>query len=147
MLVALEAIESLDIDVVRKQKKRAKLLRKANRHRLRVYTLNNMPIIIEQRDDREFRKMFRMDRENFEVFFSMLANYLADSDEKMAVRSSGSFVSKRSKVLCCLRFLAGASYLDLATIFGVSHVTLFSTDPHKGMIWPVIDAINIASVV
>ena len=57
--------------------------------------------------------MVRMYRAAFQRLFDMLSPYIMDTNEEMARRSSGSPISKRAKVLCTLRFLAGASYLDL----------------------------------
>lgn len=117
--------------------------RKANINRTRAYTQTTLiPLTIFERTDPEFKRMFRMSRLSFERLYDMVHQYIPDTDVTMARRSSGSTISKRSKLLCCLRFLAGASYLDLIAFFNCSQAAIFSTDIDKGCIWPVIDAIN-----
>ena len=83
-----------------------------------------------------------MSRCSFERLYEMVHPYIPDVDVTMARRSSGALISKRSKLLCCLRFLAGASYLDLLTIFNCSQAALYSTNSRKCMVWPIIEAIN-----
>ena len=131
--------------------KQAKKLRKTiwrqrerlrNRQLSRSYTVTHLPKNIDERSNEEFKRMLRMDRENFHKLFKLLEPYLFNTNIRMAILSSGSYISKQAKVMCCLRFLAGASYLYLLAIFGVSKSSLYSTDHRKGMIWPVIDAIN-----
>jgi hypothetical protein len=72
----------------------------------------------------------------------MLEPFLLVSNEDMAIRSSGSCITPRNKLYLTLRFLAGASYLDLMFSYQVSKSALFTTDLKKGTIWPVILAIN-----
>src|SRR3546814_16633847 len=86
--------------------------------------------------------MFRMDRAAFNGLLlqvyttAMSKNVVADacvfaqienrikSTQEMAVRSSGSSVSPIAKLALTLRWLAGASYLDLGVLFGVHQGTV-----------------------
>jgi hypothetical protein len=43
-----------------------------------------------------------------------------------------------------LRWLAGGSYLDICIAYGVSQSSFFFTSYESGIVWPVIDAINVA---
>jgi hypothetical protein len=97
---------------------------------------------VEQLSDVEFRKMFRMTREGFSSLLEILGPFMYEGDEEMARRSSGSSISKRTKLFCTLRWLAGGSYLDITFAFGVSKTAFFSSDPISGILWPTIAAIN-----
>jgi len=124
VFVAIDAVQRRSRE--KKSRKVKRKQRARNRHLVRPYNpLSFSPLLIEQRSDYEFKKMFRMDRANFEVLFSQLEPYLPDVNQEMARRSSGSFISKRSKVMCCIRFLAGASYHDLMVTYGVSKSVLW----------------------
>lgn len=117
--------------------------RKTNRHRNRGYAVEE----VEQLNDAEFRKMFRMTREGFSSLLGILDAFLYEGDKEMARRSSGSCISKRTKLFCTLRWLAGGSYLDITFAFGVSKTAFFSSDPVSGILWPTIAAINDAFVI
>lgn len=95
---------------------------------------------MEQLSDVEFKKMFRMTREGFSSLLEILGPFMYEADEEMARRSSGSSISKRMKLFCTLRWLAGGSYLDITFAF-------FSSDPISGILWPTIAAINDAIVI
>lgn len=43
-----------------------------------------------------------------------------------------------------MRWLAGGSYLDICIAYGVSQASFFFTSYESGIVWPVIDAINVA---
>lgn len=76
-------------------------------------------------NDLEFQKMFRMKRDSFEKLYNTLELQLYASNEAMAKRSSGSTVSKKTKLYCSLRWLAGGSYLYIYLAFGVSRSSFF----------------------
>ncbi len=88
--------------------------------------------------------MFRMKRDSFEKLYNTLEPLLYAPNEAMAQRSSGSTVSKKTKLYCTLRWLAGGSNLDICLAYGVSWSSFFSTSYKSGIVWPVIDAVNIA---
>lgn len=104
--------------------------------------------------DRNFNRMFRMDRAAFYglvakvswytvlfddkviiVLWVQLQSHLK-TDEEMAKRSSGSPVYVELRVAACLRWLAGASYLDVGELFAIDSFTLL----HQ--ITPVLEALN-----
>ena len=90
--------------------------------------------------------MFRMNREGFEKLLGLISPILHDTDETMAKLSSGSTISKRTKLYATLRWLAGGSYLDICFAWGISSPSFFATDPAKGVVWPVIEAIDVTFV-
>jgi hypothetical protein len=88
--------------------------------------------------------MFRMRKNSFEKLYRTLEPLLYTPNAAMVRRSSGSIISKKNKLYCTLRWLAGGSYLDICIAYGVSRSSFFSTSYKSGIVWPVIDAINIA---
>jgi hypothetical protein len=119
----------------RVNKKKARKIR--NRRRFRHFA----PIIISNLSDEEFKKTFRINRENFEILLGLVNPFMHTANAEMARRSSGSSISNRAKLYVTLRYLAGASFHDLTSMYQVSKTAIFSTDPEKGIIWPTIDAI------
>lgn len=85
-----------------------------------------------------------MSRLSFDRLFARLEQFIETCDENMATRSSGSVISKKVKLKCTLRWLAGGSYLDICTFYGVDDSTFYIHDSHKSILWPVINAINVA---
>ena len=114
--------------------------RSCNRRRNREFILEE----IKQLSDQDFRKMFRMKRSSFDKLYSAIQPLLYTPNNSMACRSSGSCISKLTKLYCTLRWLAGGSYLDICVAYGVSQSSFFSTSLEVGIVWPVIDAINVA---
>ena len=114
--------------------------RRSNRKHNRGFILHEIDHLTEL----EFRKMFRMRRNSFEKLYRTLEPLLYTPNAAMARRSSGSIISKKNKLYCTLRWLAGGSYLDIYIAYGVSRSSFFSTSYKSGIVWPVIDAINIA---
>jgi hypothetical protein len=88
--------------------------------------------------------MFRMRRDSFEKLYRTLEPLLYTPNAAMARQSSGSIVWKKTKLYCTLRWLAGGAYRDICIAYGVSRSSFFSTSHKSGIVWPVIDAINIA---
>lgn len=111
---------------------------RGNRHRDRGYALQE----VDHLSDNEFSSMFRMSREAFHRLLSLVAPFMHDTNETMAILSSGGPVSKATKLYCTLRYLAGGSYLDITFAWGVAKSTFFATDPEKGIIWPTMEAID-----
>jgi len=114
-----------------------------NRHRNRGFALGE----VQHLSDSTFESMFRLTRAGFEDLLGIISPFMHDTIEHMAVRSSGSVVSKRTKLHVTLRWCAGGSYLDLCFAWGISKTTFFSDLPEKGVVWPVIDAIDAAFVI
>jgi hypothetical protein len=110
-------------------------MRRSNRKCNRSFLLNEIDHLTEL----GFRKMFRMRSDSFEKLYRTLEPLLYTPNAAMARRSSGSIVLKNSKLYCTLRWLAGGSYLNICIAYGVSQSSFRS-----GIVWPVIDAINIA---
>ena len=94
--------------------------------------------------DQDFRKMFRMKRSSFYELYSAIEPLLYAPNNLMACQSSGSCISKLTKLYCTLRWLSGGSYLDICVAYGVSQSSFFSTSFDIGIAWPMIDAINVA---
>ena len=65
---------------------------------------------------------------------------MPEKDEKKAVASSGSVITNKTRLAITLRWLAGASYLDLMWGFRVSRSTIYHSE--YGILYPTIDAIN-----
>jgi hypothetical protein len=106
----------------------------------------NRSFILDEIDhltELELRKLF-MRRDNFKKLYRNLEPLLYTPNIAMARQSSGSIVSKKTKLYCTLRWLAGGSYLDICVVYGVSQSSFFSTSYKSGIVWPVIDAINIS---
>ncbi len=114
--------------------------RRSNRKRNRSFILNEIDHLTEL----EFRKMIRMRRDSFEKLYGALEPLLYTPNAAMARRSSGSIILKKTKLYCTLRWLAGGSYLDICIAYGVFRSSFFYTSYKSGIVWPVIDAINIA---
>ena len=116
------------------------LKRRGNRRRDRGYA----QVEVDELSDSNFITMFRMNRENFERLLRLISPILHESDEAMAMLSSGSTITKRTKLYATLRWLAGGSYLDICFAWGISYTSFFTTDPAKGVVWPVVEAIDVA---
>ena len=91
--------------------------------------------------------MFKVSRAGFEELLEIISPFMHDTNKVMAMRSSGSVVSKRTKLYATLRWCAGGSYLDICFAWGISKTALFSDVFEKGVVWPVIDAIDEAFVI
>jgi hypothetical protein len=110
----------------------------ANRHRNRGYALNEVSLL----SNCDFAKMFRMSRNGFENLLTEISPFMHDTDELKAIASSGSLISKRTKLYVTLRFLAGGSFLDLVFAWGISKSAFFSSEPEYGVVWPTLEAID-----
>eukprot|EP01039_Chlorochromonas_danica_P011245 gene11245-12544_t len=109
-----------------------------NRHRDRGYALTE----VTQLSDNMFSTMFRMDREAFNNLLGLVSPFLPDTDEHMAIVSSGSYITKATKLYATLRYLAGGSYIDICFAWGISKASFFSTDPYRGVLWPTMEALD-----
>jgi hypothetical protein len=114
--------------------------RHKNRHRDRGYALREVDFL----SDAEFQSMFRMNLVGFTALLALVSNFLVDGNRVMAEISSGSMITKETKLYTTLRFLAGGAYQDICFAWGIAKSTFFSTDPDRGVLWPTIDAIDIS---
>ena len=73
--------------------------------------------------DGSFRRMYRMDFPSFLALVDKLRPHLTRDTQKAA--RVGEEVTCESQVAICLRFLAGASYLDVQCVHGVSRATIY----------------------
>jgi hypothetical protein len=112
--------------------------KQSNRHRDRGYALREVNNLSEA----DFSAMFRMNRASFATLLELISPFLPDGNERMARISSGSAVTKETKLYTTLRFLAGGSFHDICFAWGVAKSTFFSTDEDKGILWPTIEAID-----
>jgi hypothetical protein len=83
--------------------KRTHFRTRGNRQRNRGYALEE----VNHLSDKEFTAMFRMSRSSFGSLLSMIDPFMHDPDDRMATLSSGSVVSKATKLYATLRYLAG----------------------------------------
>ena len=92
-LSVLEALETAES---------AKHERSRNRCRDRGYALGE----VDELSDSNFSTMFRMNREGFEDLLSLIGPFMHETNETMAKMSSGSIISKRTRLHATLRWLA-----------------------------------------
>mmetsp|Transcript_14721 Transcript_14721/g.19568 ORF Transcript_14721/g.19568 Transcript_14721/m.19568 type:complete len:434 (-) Transcript_14721:134-1435(-) len=85
---------------------------------------------------RVFKKMYRLDLENFNRLLGYIRDEITTENVEMARRSSGSEVCAEVRLAMTLRYLAGGSMWDIRLIFDVSH------DEFYRSVWRVVDAIN-----
>jgi hypothetical protein len=91
---------------------------------------------IDNRSDYWFKRSYRVSRQSFNQILSRVAPSIEAKNKEMAIRSSGSFVSPKVLLAATLRFLAGASCIDLVDIY-----KLPETSPHT-YIWRTIDGLH-----
>ena len=84
-----------------------------------------------------------MSRHAFDILLSTIEEKMMHSDSPISViracSSSGSPISKKAKLGATLRWLAGGSYLDICTEFGLAKGTFFD---ENGVLWDTIRAID-----
>ena len=112
-----------------------KIPKKANRHRNRGFMVNEM----EEISARDFKAMFRMGRNGFNHLLARIEPRMNHSDSDLsvarAISSSGSPISKKTKLASTLRWLAGGSYHDICIEFGLCSHSFFNED---GPLWDTI---------
>ena len=107
----------------------------SNHRRNRGFALEAM----DQLEPGLFQRMFRVDRPTFDEIVSRITPFLRQRNERKACNSSGCSIPVITRVAVTLRWLAGASYLDLCFAWGVSSSTFFSK---RGVLWPTISAMD-----
>jgi hypothetical protein len=88
-----------------------------------------------------FKRMFRVDRYTFEEILEKISPFLDEKNDQKAINSSGSPVTNKTRLAVTLRWLAGGSYVDLCFAWGVGVSTFYG---ERGIIWPTIEAIDLA---
>lgn len=111
----------------------------ANRHRDRGFMLREMNL----KSESDFKAMFRMSRDGFHTLLSKIQINMKSCDTPIAISraesSSGSPISKKARLGANLRWLAGGSFHDICTEFGIASGTFFNED---GPLWDTIRAID-----
>ena len=87
-----------------------------------------------------FQRMFRVVRLTFDEVVGKIAPFMKDRCEKKAQNSSGSVISIQTRLAVTLRWLVGASYLDLCFSWKISTSSFFS---RRGvLIYPIISTLQ-----
>ncbi|KAK1860521.1 hypothetical protein I4F81_003110 [Pyropia yezoensis] len=84
-----------------------------------------MPLTLATLADADFRLLLRMDRDTFWALFDLVRSSL-ETNEEMAILSSGQPIPPECRLALALRVLAGASYLDCMLAFGAGRSTVFT---------------------
>lgn len=112
-----------------------KIPKKANRHRNRGFMAQEM----DELSARDFKAMFRMSRNGFNLLLIRISPRMNHSDSDLsvtrAISSSGSPIPKKTKLAATLRWLAGGSHHDICTEFGLCSHSFFNED---GTLWNTI---------
>eukprot|EP00170_Pyropia_yezoensis_P001832 contig_7776_g1836 len=85
----------------------------------------DMPLTLATLADADFRLLLRMDRDTFWALFDLVRSSL-ETNEEMAILSSGQPIPPECRLALALRVLAGASYLDCMLAFGAGRSTVFT---------------------
>ena len=124
-LIALDVLNEYDFDRENGAKRK-----RGNEHRDRERVVN----FIDSWTDEMFRRQFRLKRETFNELLQKIETQfpISEKSQRMAINSSGSFISNKLRLCVCLRMLAGASYLDMIWYgVNVDHVTEYFLDMVK----------------
>lgn len=85
----------------------------------------------------KFRKMFRLDKESFDILLEKVKPRITTKNQAQAMRAHKQGpVTPETRLATTLRFLAGGSPWDIATIFSVCEPELYRS------LWVTVDAIN-----
>jgi len=96
---------------------------------------------MDRLDPNTFKKMFRLDRTTFDEVTDRIRPHMRQRNKIKAINSSGAPISLKTRLAVSLRWLAGASYLDLCFAWGLAISTFFHSD---GVLWPTLEAIDAA---
>ena len=88
-----------------------------------------------------FKRMFRVDKETFSELLDRIAPFMQQKNLTKAQNSSGSPIVLKARLAVTLRWLTGASYLDLCFAFGIAPSTFYHP---AGVLWPTLEAIDAA---
>ena len=109
--------------------------RAAPRHRNRGYALKEM----EHLSDKEFQRMFRLNRR---AFYWLLSKIHHDISPAASLRQRVQLernISATIKLAVMMRWLGGGSYLDICFAFGIAVGTFYKS---KGILWGTMEAVN-----
>jgi len=81
---------------------------------------------MDRLDPSVFKKMFRVDRPTFDEVINKVTPYMKHRDEMKATNSSGSPIYLITRLAVPLRWLAGASHLDLCFAWGFLSSSFYS---------------------
>ena len=109
-----------------------------NVRRNRGFALSQMDCL----PDSVFKRIFRVDQGTFDEILAAIEPFLEQKKAEKAINSSGSPDSNRTRLAVALHWLAGGSYINLCFAWGVGVSTFYSK---RGIIWPTIEAIDMAS--
>lgn len=118
-------------------------------------------VINDDFPDVTFRRLFRMGRESFLKFCSIIRTEAGDDEfrpeitiekhnsaHRGAVKRSGGAICGEVRVAIFIRLMAGASYLDLMLIFDLSHESIFRSFHmvigwiHRSFKYPLVEALE-----
>lgn len=109
--------------------------RECNEIRDRRYSLRKF----HRLDDLMFKRMFRMSKPSFYKLLNIIRPHLKKKSIRHAINSSGSIISDQVCLAVTLRWMAGASYIDL--VFGWD-IALGSFYAEGGPLWSTLEAID-----
>ncbi len=95
--------------------------RDRNLKRVRSYALRAM----DELNDNTFKRMFHVDRATFDEILETISPFVKTPNEVKAYNSSGGPIVLKTRLAITLRWLAGASYLDLCFAWGVAFSTFY----------------------
>lgn len=88
-----------------------------------------------------FKTMFRINHATFLEVLDKITPFMVVKNDTKARNSSGSPIALKSRLAVTLRWLAGASYLNLCFSFSIATATFYH--PTK-VLWPMLSAIDSA---
>jgi hypothetical protein len=94
---------------------------------------------MDRLDPAVFKKMFQLERPVIDELLEIITPHLVQRCDSKAQNSSGSAISSKTQLAVTLRWLAGASHIDLCFAWGLAHSTFFS---ERGVLWPTVEAID-----
>ena len=110
-------------------------LRECNEIRDRGYSLRKF----HRLDDRLFKRMFRMSKPSFYKLLNLIRPHLKKKSILHAINSSGSIISDHVCLAITLRWMAGASYIDLLFGWDIAAGSFYAED---GPLWSTMNAID-----
>eukprot|EP00606_Chrysophyceae_sp_TOSAG23-5_P001534 GSChrysophyteH2.ASY1.ANO1.115.1 assembled CDS len=95
-------------------------------------------LAMDDLSDREFRRAYRCTRASFDKLLNVVSQTIA-LKLNHARKDTGGAIPLRVRLAMTLRFLAGASYLDLCMLYGTAPGTFYK---ENGPIWETIRALD-----
>ena len=95
-------------------------------------------LAMDDLSDKEFRRTYRCTRASFDKLLQVLSEKI-DLKFNHARKDAGGAIPLRVRLAMTLRFLAGASYLDLCMLYGVASGTFYKDN---GPIWETMRALD-----